>query len=83
MSISDDMADDVWRELENDLYFFKLHAGITGEETGDVKKGIRKLQKYVEIALAKGKANHAREAEREKKTLRAPLRDIMAGLHRK
>lgn len=83
MAISDDMADNVRKELETDLYFFKLQAGIAGEETGDLEKGIRQLEKYVEIALAKGKANHAREADREKKPPRTPLRDIMAGLHRK
>jgi hypothetical protein len=83
MAISEDMAGQIQKDLENDLYFFRMQAGITREETGDLEKGMRQLQKYVEFALAKGKANHAREAGREKETLRAPLRDIMAGLHRK
>jgi hypothetical protein len=83
MAISEDMADQIQKELENDLYFFRVQAGITREETGDLEKGIRQLQKYVELALAKGKANPTKEASGEKECLRAPLRDIMAGLHKK
>lgn len=82
-AISEDMADQIRKELENDLYFFRMQAGITGEETGDLEKGIRQLQKYVEFALAKGKANHTKETGREKECLRAPLKGPMGGLYKK
>lgn len=76
MEISEDKAGQILKDLETDLYLFRLQAGITGEATEDLEKGINQLQKYVEIALAKGNANYAREVSRERKPSRAPFREI-------
>lgn len=77
IAISEDMADQIQKDLETDLYLFRIQAGITGEVTEDLEKGIRQLQRYVEIALTKGKANHMKEKRREDMLPRAPLREII------
>lgn len=79
-AISDDMADQIRNELEADLSIVRMQARITREETENLEKGSRQLRRYVEIALTKGKVNHAKQAKKEKKS---HLRDLMATLHKK
>ncbi|QYZ79996.1 hypothetical protein E2N92_11460 [Methanofollis formosanus] len=78
IAISEDLAAHIQKDLETDLYLFKIQAGITGEETGDLEKDIKQLQRYLSIALAKGRANHARETSRKRRFSRVPLREIIA-----
>lgn len=83
MAISDDMADQIQNEFEADLSIVRMQARITREETGNLEKGSRQLRRYVEIALTKGKVNHAKQAKEEIPPHRASLRDLMTALHKR